>query len=123
MRRRVTPRRMGRRPLAAIAPAAVLLALSGALVPGAAFAQSEEEARSALRSGAYEGAIGEYRRLVRARPGDAELRVELMEALVATGRYDDAVDVGRDAPNPAAVANATGEALLRLGRLDEAESA
>ena len=117
------PRRMGRRSLAAITPAAVVLAVSGALVPGAAFAQSEEEARSALRSGAYEDAIGQYRRLVRARPGDVELRVELMEALVATGRYDDAVDAGRDAPNPAAVANATGEALLRMGRLDEAESA
>jgi tetratricopeptide (TPR) repeat protein len=46
-----------------------------------------------------------------------------MEALVATGQYAEAVEIGRSAPDPDAVANFTGEALLRLGRRAEAQEA
>jgi tetratricopeptide (TPR) repeat protein len=86
-------------------------------------AQDPAAARSALRSGAYEDAIDQYERLLGGEPGSSSMRVSLMTAMVATGRYEDAVQVGRDAPDPTSVANATGEALLRLGRLDEAAAA
>ena len=46
-----------------------------------------------------------------------------MEALVATGAYEAAVAVGREAPDPSRVAHATGDALRRIGRLDEARTA
>jgi len=101
--------------------AAIPLAL-GLLAPELA-AQDAQAARSALRSGEYAEAIDLYRDVVRARPDGAQSRIDLMEALLSTGEYAEAVDIGRDAPDPAAVANATGEALLRLGRLDEAERA
>lgn len=81
------------------------------------------EARSALRSGEYDDAISRYRDVLEERPDAVRERVELMEALLATGQYPDAVEVGREAPDPAAVAHATGDALQRLGRLDEAAQA
>jgi tetratricopeptide (TPR) repeat protein len=94
------------------------------LLPGQrGAAQDAAEARAALRSGAYQEAIDQYRLLVRAEPRAAPLRTDLMEALVSTGRYEEAVEVGLEAPEPGALANATGEALVRLGRLDEAERA
>lgn len=96
------------------------IAIAVALVPAALAAQDATEARIALRSGSYEEAIDQYEALLRSEPGSSSMRVSLMTALVATGQYDDAVRIGRDAPDPGAVANATGEALLRLGRLDEA---
>ncbi|MGD8602500.1 MAG: tetratricopeptide repeat protein, partial [Gemmatimonadota bacterium] len=76
-----------------------------------------------LRSGDYEEAIDEYQDVLQSDPGIAQARVELIEALLATGQYDEAIEVGRSAPDPDAVANATGEALLRVGRRDEAEDA
>jgi tetratricopeptide (TPR) repeat protein len=84
-------------------------------------AQNADAARSALRAGAYDEAVGLYRDLVRARPEAAQPRIDLMEALLATGAYEEAVEAGRAAPDVAPVANATGEALLRVGQLDEAE--
>jgi tetratricopeptide (TPR) repeat protein len=93
-----------------------------ALAPGVG-AQSAEAARTALRTGAYGDAVDLYQDLVRARPDAAQLRIDLMEALVSTGAYEDAVALGRAAPDPTAVANAIGEALLRIGHLDEAQLA
>jgi len=96
--------------------AAVLVAPAAAQVPGNA-------ATTALRSGDYDEAIEQYRDLLAQEPGVPQARVDLMEALVATGQYAEAVEVGRTAPDPDAVANFTGEALLRLGRNEEAEAA
>lgn len=86
-------------------------------------AQDAPEARAALRSGEYEDAVELYRDVLDGDPGATQARVELMEALLATGRYEEAVDVGRAAPDPAAVGHATGEALWKLGRMDEAAEA
>ncbi|HET9947897.1 MAG TPA: tetratricopeptide repeat protein [Longimicrobiales bacterium] len=122
-------------PAAALA-AMLLLALPGLLVPPAAVAQAPAtgqqagqaggvppEAREALRTGEYEEAIEALRSALERDPAAAEARVALIEALLATGAYEEAVTVGRAAPEPAAAANATGEALMRLGRWDEAEAA
>ncbi len=86
-------------------------------------AQDAAAARAALRSGDYAEAIDEYRGALRTDPSIADARIGLMSALVATGEYAEAVTVGRDATSAAPVANALGEALLRLGRLEEAEAA
>ena len=130
MRRRSPPHgRYPRRPpgllTAALAVTALLpagLLVSAATAPPLS-AQDAAEARTALRSGAYDEAIDAYRDVLADAPGDHRARIELMEALVATGAYEDAVTVGRSGPDPAAVAHATGRALLRLGRLDEAAQA
>lgn len=90
------------------------------LAPGVAHGQNIADARTALRGGEYGDAIDEYRSLLRAEPGAAQARVELIEALLATGEYEDAIATGMAAPSSGPVANATGEALLRVGRLDEA---
>ena len=93
------------------------------LVPPASAQLPGNAARTALRSGDYEQAIEQYRDALADEPGAVQMRVELMEALIATGQYAEAAQVGRDAPDPDAVANFTGEALLRVGRLQEAEQA
>jgi tetratricopeptide (TPR) repeat protein len=116
-------------------PGALVLALTIALLgpciaspdlvaqtPGVS-AQGFTEAHAAERAGEYENAIDLYRDVLESDPTVAQARVGLMETLVATGEYVEAVEVGRAAPDPAAVANATGEALVRVGRLDEAEAA
>ena len=122
MRRRVTVPLL----LASLAGAVLAgpLATRGlaAQVPGVA-GQAPPEARAAQRSGEYQDAIGLYRDALEDEPGNAPARVGLMESLLATGAYEEAVEVGRGAPDPDAVANATGEALVRLGRLDEADAA
>ncbi|MGD8729843.1 MAG: tetratricopeptide repeat protein, partial [Gemmatimonadota bacterium] len=100
-----------------------MLLLLAAVLVAPANAQVPAEARTALRSGDYEEAIDEYQDVLQSDPGIAQARVELIEALLATGQYDEAIEVGRSAPDPDAVANATGEALLRVGRRDEAEDA
>ena len=96
--------------------------LLAAMAPPAA-AQDAAEARAALRSGQYQEAIDIYRDILRSEPGAVQMRVSLMEALAATGGYAEAIEVGRGAPDPRAVANASGEALLRVGRIDEAQAA
>jgi len=97
-----------------------VVGLLAALAPVALSGQTLAEARIALREGDYADAIDDFRGLLRAEPGAAEARIELIEALLATGEYEDAVAVGLAAPASGPVANATGEALLRVGRLDEA---
>ncbi len=103
----------------------VVLATAAAASADAALlhAQDAAEARAALRSGEYDRALELYEDVLASDPGAARARVELVEALVATGRYEDAVANGRAAPDPAVLGSATGRALLRLGRLDEAEAA
>ncbi|MGE0160245.1 MAG: tetratricopeptide repeat protein [Gemmatimonadales bacterium] len=105
-------------------PVVAALLVAPVAVPAASLsAQDPAAARTALRSGQYRDAIDEYRDALRDAPGNADARIGLMKALVTTGQYEEAVTVGGEAPDPLAVANATGEALLRLGRLDEAEAA
>jgi tetratricopeptide (TPR) repeat protein len=110
-----------RRPLLTTVLLTLLTAVATA--PAGVVAQDASEARAALRAGEYEDAIAAYEALLRQHPRAAEARIELMDALVATGRYDDAVTVGRAAPDPTSVENAIGEALLRVGRLDDAQEA
>jgi len=78
---------------------------------------------SALRGGEYDDAADAYRRVLRDDPADVSARVGLVEALLATGEYEEAVEAARAAPVGAEVPNALGEALLELGRWDEAETA
>jgi tetratricopeptide (TPR) repeat protein len=107
--------------LAVTAAVATLPAL--VLAQNADTSESFALARTALRTGEYADAIRAYRDVLDDLPGSATARVGLIEALLATGQYEDAVEVGTAAPDRTAVANATGEALLRVGRLDEAAQA
>ena len=93
-----------------------------AQVPGVV-SGAPEGALAAQRSGEYGDAIELYRDALRDEAGNAAARIGLMESLLATGEYEEAVEIGRAAPDPAVVANATGEALTRVGRLDEADTA
>jgi tetratricopeptide (TPR) repeat protein len=88
-----------------------------------ASAQGVAEARAALRAGEYEDAIELFEDVLDENPGATQARVSLIEALIAVGSYEEAIAAGRAAPNADQVANATGEALVHLGRLDEAETA
>jgi tetratricopeptide (TPR) repeat protein len=106
-----------------MAGASALAALLGVISSVPLSAQDPAAARTALRTGQYDDAIEEYREVLERDAANAEARVGLMQALVATGEYEEAVTVGQAAPDALAVANATGEALLRVGRLDEAERA
>lgn len=82
-----------------------------------------DDAWSSLYSGAYGDAVTKYEALLRQVPDAAQARNDLISALVATGQYDRAIEVGRAAPESQPVANAVGEALLAVGRLDEAAQA
>lgn len=119
--RGVAPRWVRRR-RAAIASLVALLGAS-ACSPDAGRAQTLSDARSALRSGAYDAAVGAYRALVEADPGSREARLGLVEALAVLGRLDEAEAAARGGADPGALANALGEVLLLRGRLDEAEEA
>jgi len=110
-------------PHAWIALVAAVAAGSVAPLPLVAQVPGLSEARAAQRSGEYAEAVEGYRDALEADAANVPARVGLMQALVATGEHAEAVEVGRAAPDPGAVANATGEALLRLGRLDEADAA
>lgn len=99
-----------------------LIGLS-ALAVGAAAAQDAAAGRSALRSGSYDDAAAAFTRQLRANTLSVEARIGLIETLLATGQYERAIEVGREAPDPGGVANHLGEALLRAGRLDEAQAA
>ena len=101
----------------------IIVAAQAGCLTGDANGQDVDQARDALRSGSYQDASEAFRSLLAADASALEARVGLMESLVSTGQYEEAVEVGRAAPDPAAVANATGEALLHVGRLDEAQAA
>ena len=116
MRRKPTPF------LSIVAVAALCAATEGVAQNNEA-SDAYAEARQALRAGEYAEAIDGLEDVLQTIPGEARVRIDLMEGLVATGRYEDAVAIGEAAPDPTPVANATGEALLRLGRLDEAAQA
>lgn len=114
-------------PGAARVTVTVLLATAiAAAAPGHLTAQAADaanEARVALHSGEYDTAIDGFRTALRSEPANVQARLGLIEALVSTGEYEEAVTAGQSAPNTAAVGHATGRALLRLGRLDEAAQA
>ncbi|MDZ7780991.1 MAG: tetratricopeptide repeat protein [Gemmatimonadota bacterium] len=95
----------------------------GPLTATAVTAQSQDIAREALRTGAYDEAVEAFTRALRADPSDVAARLGLMESLMATGRYERAIEVGRDGSDPEATANHLGEALLRVGRRGAAEEA
>ncbi|MEX2465931.1 MAG: tetratricopeptide repeat protein [Gemmatimonadota bacterium] len=100
-----------------------LVLVLGATAATGASAQDAASARAALRSGDYDTAIESFTRQLRSSPASVEARLGLMEALVTTGQYARAVEVGREAPNEVAVANHLGEALLGAGQLEAAEAA
>ncbi len=99
-----------------------LLVALAALSPGGPAAAQTDPA-SALRSGDYEAAVDGFTRAVRADRSDVAARIGLMETLVATGAYERAVEIGRDAPDGGAVGYHLGDALLRTGARDAAEAA
>ena len=117
----IRPSGTGLRPGVGLALRLTLAAAIG--LPTASAAQDANGAATALHAGEYDRAIELYERVVASDPGDAGARADLMEALVAVGRYEDAIEVGYEAPDPAQVAHATGDALRSVGRLDEAERA
>ena len=128
------PRRRGLARPRPAGPAVELRALLTCLVtfsivgPSPVRAQQEStgrqaEAREHLQSGRYDDAIRAYEAMVRAEPAASVARASLMEALISTGQYEEAVEVGLAAPRPELVAHLTGDALQALGRLDEAEQA
>ena len=91
-------------------------------------AQTLAEAIAELRSGSYDQAIPALRRLALRGTSDSERSeayVAYMTALAEVGRYDDALDAGRDAPGDMSVtlANTLGEILYEVGRVEEAREA
>jgi hypothetical protein len=84
-----------------------LLGLACVVVAMPVSAQGVAEARAALRAGEYEEAIDLYEDLLDENPGAVQARVSLIEALIAVGSYEDAIETGRAAPNQDAVANAS----------------
>ena len=110
-------------------PMAFLFVLASmALHATAIFAQTPGEAldraRAALRSGAYDDAIREYRSIVRSRSATPEARRGLVEALLTVGRYDEAEAAAQPATDgDPTSSNTLGEVLWARGRLDEAEAA
>ena len=90
---------------------------------GVAGAQDVTSARLAYQTGEYSDAIRQYRRLVGRQPSNGEVVRGLVRALMVVGRYDDAIEVGLDAPAQAAAYNPLGEALMARGRWADAEKA
>lgn len=109
-------------------PAAVLLVGLLAL-PGCAGAQgadaTPEGAAEALRTGRYEEAVDGFTALAAAPEAPAAAHRGLVQALMATGRYEEAEAAARRGEVAAGPALSTllGEVLLARGRLDEAEAA
>jgi tetratricopeptide (TPR) repeat protein len=101
----------------------LLVVISSTSVPERLVAQDAAAAREALRAGEYAAAIEAYRDVLGADAGAVQARIGLIEALLATGEYSDAIETGQAAPSTAAVAHATGDALVAVGRLDEAAQA
>ncbi len=103
---------------------AALLAL-----PACAGAQGADAtpagAAEALRTGRYDEAVAGFRALAAAPDADAAVHRGLVQALAATGRYDEAEEAARrgEAAAGAALSVTLGEILLARGRLDEADEA
>lgn len=100
----------------------LLLGLVGCVV-GDAMAQDATSARLAYQTGEYADAIRQYQQLVGQGPSNGEAVRGLVRALMAVGRYDDAIEAGFAAPANAAAHNRLGEALMARGRWAEAEVA
>ncbi len=105
---------------------AILTALL--VVPGTSTVASAQESSAArgleaLRSGSYDEAIALLDDAVGENPGEPQRRIDLIEALLAVGRYEDAISTAESAPESASVANARGLAYLSVGQLDQASQA
>ena len=96
-------------------------------------AQTLADAISELHSGSYDQAISTLRTIALDREISSERKemerreayVLYLEALGEVGRYDDALNAGREAPDElsVALANTLGEILYKVGRVDEARAA
>jgi len=98
-----------------------VLALGLGALPCSATSQTLADARTSLRTGAYDEATTAYRRLLSDDATSPEVRRGLVEALAIQGRYADAEVVAREASD--ALPNTLGEVFLMRGNLDEAEAA
>jgi cellulose synthase operon protein C len=95
-----------------------VLLLACLLLPAAACAQQDAgAAATALEAGEYEDAIRIGQALIQDDPGDAAARRTLVQALIDVGRYDEAAETAVGLPN------LRGVALLARGRIAEAEAA
>ena len=97
-------------------------------VPGDSDAQTLGEAIAQLRSGSYDEALSALREIAlgdESDSGRSAAYVAYMAALAEVGRYDDALDMGTEAPGgmSVAVANTLGEILYQVGRVEEAREA
>jgi len=96
-------------------------------IPGLAPTISGQEAtaRQQVMAGEYDAAIDRLDDRVREAPTDVESHLLLVRALRETGEYERALELLDDAPESieAEVANARGELLYTLGRLDAARAA
>lgn len=103
-------------------PAAVALA---ALIAQPACARQPSDPYEAWRTGDYDAAISGFHGLARQAGSDPRPHIAHIRVLMEVGRYEDAVDAARDAgaDHATAVANTLGEALMALGRMEEAEAA
>ncbi len=97
-------------------------------VPGDSNAQTLGDAIAQLRSGSYDEALSALREIAlgdESDSGRSAAYVAYMAALAEVGRYDDALDMGTEAPGgmSVAVANTLGEILYQVGRVEEAREA
>jgi cellulose synthase operon protein C len=109
------------RPATTLLLAFLLPACVGAQVPNAAPGGPDE----ALRTGRYDEAIAGYRALATAPDAPVSAHRGLVRALRETGEYGEAIDAarrGEELVGPA-LSVALGDALLDVGRLDEAAAA
>lgn len=79
--------------------------------------QTPQAAEAALREGDYDRAIATWTSVVESNPGDEQSRRALISALIDTGEIDRAIQLADDLPY------LRGEALMRLGRTEEAAAA
>src|SRR5690606_24457587 len=91
-REHVSPRA---HPRAALALAGAIAALAAAAPPLRA---QVDAGREALRAGRYDEAVDRYGEALRTDAGNVGARAGLIEALLATGRYDEAIRAGHEAP-------------------------
>ncbi|MBT4188554.1 MAG: tetratricopeptide repeat protein, partial [Gemmatimonadales bacterium] len=84
---------------------------------------SGSDARTAMRSGDYEGAEDTFRQLLREDATLWQARADFVELLTWTGRYELAEELARAAPDALPMANSLGAVLVLRGDLDGAEAA
>ncbi len=108
---------------ARVASAMSALLLAFASLPFPTSAQGLVEARTAARTGDYDGAIEAYERALKAEPTSTGARRGLVNVLATVGRYTEARSVAEAAKDSVALANTLGEVHLARGENVEAEAA